>query len=148
MSAARWGSRSELRRRYGQALAQRNALLSRLREAPAAVGLEAWDATFAEVVSAITEGRKGAAAVLNGDGTLAGIVTDGDVRRAFSRDFAGLTAAEVMSPHPKVIGPDARMSDAIDLMTQNRIATLLVVEDDRPLAIVHIAELMQAGYVS
>ncbi|MFJ6025001.1 SIS domain-containing protein [Brevundimonas sp. NPDC092305] len=104
-------------------------------------------ATFAEVVSAITEGRKGAVAVLNADGTLAGIVTDGDVRRAFARDLSGLTAADVMSASPKVIGPDARMSDAIDLMTQNRIATLLVVEDDRPLAIVHIAELMQAGYV-
>ena len=111
---------------------------------PATVPL---DAAFAEVVSAITEGRKGAVAVLDTDGTLAGIVTDGDVRRAFSRDVTGLTAAEVMSPRPKVIGPDARMSDAIDLMTQNRIATLLVVEDNRPLAIVHIAELMQAGYV-
>ena len=112
---------------------------------PATVPLTA---TFAEVVSAITEGRKGATAVVNADGTLAGIVTDGDVRRAFSRDLSGLTAADVMSPRPKVIGPDARMSDAIDLMTQNKIATLLVVEDDRPLAIVHIAELMQAGYVS
>jgi arabinose-5-phosphate isomerase len=112
--------------------------------APATVPLTA---TFAEVVSAITEGRKGAAAVINADGTLAGIVTDGDVRRAFSRDLSGLTAADVMSPRPKVIGPDARMSDAVDLMTQNRIATLLVVENDRPLAIVHIAELMQAGYV-
>ena len=40
------------------------------------------------------------------------------------------------------------MSDAIDLMTQNKIATLLVLEDDRPVAIIHIAELMQAGYVS
>ncbi len=105
-------------------------------------------ATFAEVVSAITEGRKGATAVLNSDGTLAGIVTDGDVRRAFARDIAGLTAADIMSPRPKVISPDARMSDAVDLMTQNRIATLLVVEDDRPVAIIHIAELMQAGYVS
>jgi len=109
------------------------------------------DAGFAQVVSAITEGRKGAVAVLNANGALAGIITDGDVRRAFSRDLGGLTgltATDVMSPSPKVIGPDARMSDAIDLMTQNRIATLLVVEDDRPLAIVHIAELMQAGYVS
>lgn len=114
--------------------------------APATVPMSA---TFAEVVSAITEGRKGAVAVLNADGTLAGIVTDGDVRRAFSRgDLTGLTAADVMSPRPKVIGPDARMSDAIDLMTQNKIATLLVVEADRPVAIVHIAELMQAGYVS
>jgi arabinose-5-phosphate isomerase len=112
--------------------------------APATMPLTA---SFAEVVSAITEGRKGAAAVLNDDGTLAGIVTDGDVRRAFARDRNGLTAADVMSPRPKVIAPDARMSDAIDLMTQNKIATLLVVEADRPVAIVHIAELMQAGYV-
>ena len=85
--------------------------------------------------------------MLNDDGTLAGIVTDGDVRRAFSRDLNGLTAADVMSAGPKIIAPDARMSDAVDLMTQNRIATLLVVEVDRPVAIVHIAELMQAGYV-
>ncbi|MDP2116639.1 MAG: KpsF/GutQ family sugar-phosphate isomerase, partial [Brevundimonas sp.] len=113
--------------------------------APATVAL---DATFAEIVSAITEGRKGATAVIHDNGTLAGIVTDGDVRRAFSRDHNGLTAADVMSGSPKVIGPDARMSDAIDLMTQNKIATLLVVEADRPVAIVHIAELMQAGYVS
>ena len=112
--------------------------------APATVALTA---TFAEVVSAITEGRKGAAAVLAADGRLAGIVTDGDIRRAFSRDLSGLTAADVMSHSPKVIGPDARMSDAVDLMTQNKIATLLVVDDGRPLAIVHIAELMQAGYV-
>jgi len=112
--------------------------------APATVPLSA---TFAEVVSAITEGRKGAVAVLNADGTLAGIVTDGDVRRAFTRDLSGLTALDVMSDSPKVIRPDARMSDAVDLMTQNRIATLLVVDDERPVAIVHIAELMQAGYV-
>lgn len=112
--------------------------------APATVSLTT---PFTEVVSAITEGRKGAVAVLANDGTLAGIVTDGDIRRAFARDLSGLTAADVMSPRPKVIGPDARMSDAVDLMTQNKIATLLVVEDDRPVAIVHIAELMQAGYV-
>ena len=105
------------------------------------------DAVFADLVARITEGRKGAVAVLDSDGALAGMITDGDIRRAFSRDLAGLTAADVMSPSPKVIGPDARMSDAVDLMTQNRIATLLVVDDGRPLAIVHIAELMQAGYV-
>ncbi len=40
------------------------------------------------------------------------------------------------------------MSDVVDLLTANKIATLFVVDDDRPIAIVHIAELMQAGYVS
>jgi arabinose-5-phosphate isomerase len=70
------------------------------------------------------------------------------VRRAFSRDVTSLTAADVLSPDPRIIAPDARMSDAVDLMTQNRISSLLVVEAGRPVAIVHIAELMQAGYVS
>lgn len=114
---------------------------------PATVALTA---PFVEVVSAITEGRKGAVAVLNEDGTLGGIVTDGDVRRAFSRDgdVKALTASDLMSPEPKTVHPDARMSDALDLMTQNRIATLLVVEDARPVAVMHVAELMQAGYVS
>lgn len=106
------------------------------------------DATFAEVVSAITEGRKGAVAVLAPDGTLAGMITDGDVRRAFSHDIGAIRAETIMSRQPITVGPDARMSDVVDLLAANKIANLFVVEDDRPVAIVHIAELMQAGYVA
>jgi len=112
---------------------------------PATVPL---DAPFSDVVSAITEGRKGAVAVVSADGTLAGIITDGDVRRAFTRDIAALVAADIMSPNPKVVGPGARMSDVVDLIVQNKISNLFVTVEDRPVAIVHIAELMQAGYVS
>jgi len=103
---------------------------------------------FVEVVSAITEGRKGAVAVTDAAGGLVGMITDGDVRRAFVRDVRDLTAVDIMTQDPKVIGPDARMSDAVDVLTQNSIATLFVVEDGAPRAIIHIAELMQAGYVS
>ena len=113
--------------------------------APAAVSL---DAGFGEVVSAVTEGRKGAVAVLNPDGTLAGIVTDGDIRRAFSRDISDLKASDIMSANPITVEPDARMSDVVDLLTANKIANLFVMEEGRPVAIVHIAELMQAGYVA
>ena len=116
---------------------------------PAPLATVAADASFTEVVSAITRSRKGAVAVLNADGRLAGIVTDGDVRRAFARDdIKSLTASDLMTREPKVVDPDARMSDAVDLLTQHSISTLFVVEDDRPKAIIHIAELMQAGYVS
>lgn len=109
------------------------------------------DTPFAEVISAITEGMKGATAVVEADGRLAGIVTDGDVRRAFGREptsLKDLTAGDLMSASPKQVSPDARMSDAVDILTQNRISTLLVVEEARPVAIIHLAELMQAGYVS
>lgn len=106
------------------------------------------DATFAEVVSAITEGRKGAVAVLAPDGALAGMITDGDVRRAFAHDIGAIRAEDIMSRQPITVGPDARMSDVVDLLAANKIANLFVVEDARPVAIVHIAELMQAGYVA
>ena len=112
---------------------------------PASVSL---DASFAEVVSAITAGRKGAVAVLNPDSSLAGIITDGDVRRAFAQDIAAIRAADIMSRSPITVDPDQRMSDVVDLLTANKIATLFVMDGARPAAIIHIAELMQAGYVS
>jgi len=111
---------------------------------PASVPL---DASFSEIVSAITEGRKGAVAVLESDGTLAGMITDGDVRRAFAHDIAKLRAADIMNRSPITVVPDNRMSDVVDLLAANKIANLFVVSDGRPVAIVHIAELMQAGYV-
>jgi arabinose-5-phosphate isomerase len=112
---------------------------------PASVPL---DASFSLVVSAITEGRKGAVSVLNTDGTLAGMITDGDVRRAFANEIAGITARDIMSASPITVTPQARMSDVVDLLSANKIANLFVVDDNRPVAIIHIAELMQAGYIS
>ena len=106
------------------------------------------DAAFAEIVAAITAGRKGSVAVLEADGTLAGMITDGDVRRAFSSDVSRIAAADIMSRQPITVGPDQRMSDVVDLLTANKISNLFVVQDHRPVAIIHIAELMQAGYVS
>ncbi|MNE75934.1 Arabinose 5-phosphate isomerase KpsF [compost metagenome] len=112
---------------------------------PASVSM---DASFSDVVSAVSAGRKGAVAVLHADGSLAGMITDGDIRRAFSSDFAALRAEDIMSRTPITVDPDARMSDVVDLLSANKIANLFVVENDRPVAIIHIAELMQAGYVS
>ena len=106
------------------------------------------DADFSAVVSAVSAGRKGAVAVLHSDGSLAGMITDGDIRRAFTSDISALRAEDIMNRTPITVDPDARMSDVVDLLSANKIANLFVVENDRPVAIIHIAELMQAGYVS
>lgn len=105
-------------------------------------------APFAEVVSAITKGRQGCVAVTGPDGLLIGMITDGDVRRAFSRDIAVLAAGDMMSRSPKTVGPDARMSEVVDILADNHISNLFVVEDGRPVAVAHIGELILAGYVA
>jgi len=106
------------------------------------------DAPFPEVVSSITEGRKGAAAVVDISGNLAGIVTDGDIRRAFAGDVSKITASDIMSRSPITIGPDHRMSDVVDLLSTNKIAVLFVVDNGKPIAIIHLSELIQSGYLS
>ena len=110
-------------------------------------------ATIHETMAAINQAPargapSGLALVVGPEGRLEGIVTDGDLRRAFQRDTTNLTAADIMGPNPITVDPDARMSDVVDLLTANKIANLFVVEEGRPTAIVHIAELMQAGYVA
>ncbi len=117
-------------------------------ENPATPPTVSVNAPFADVVAKITEGRKGAVAVIEDDGSLAGMITDGDIRRAFSQDVTRISAADVMSRTPITVSPDQRMSDVVDLLAANKIANLFVLDQDRPIAIVHIAELMQAGYVS
>ena len=105
------------------------------------------DAPFSEVVSKITVGRKGAVAVLTPSGALAGLITDGDVRRAFAHDISAIKAEDIMTRSPITVSPEQRMSDVVDLLAANKIGTVIVVENDLPVAIVHVAELMQAGYI-
>jgi arabinose-5-phosphate isomerase len=75
-------------------------------------------ASLKEVVIEISRGKLGAACVMGPEGTLLGLVTDGDVRRAFERhdDIRGLVASDVMTKSPISIEPDALIHDALCLM--------------------------------
>jgi arabinose-5-phosphate isomerase len=71
----------------------------------------------------------------------AGIITDGDLRRHMEQDAANLmnkTAAEIMSPAPKTISAEARLSEAEELMNELKITALLVVEAEQIVGIIQI----------
>ena len=87
--------------------------------------------SFRDVVHIINHGRLGLAIVLH-DNRLVGIVTDGDVRRAFDRDlnYKVVTAADIMTQCPRTIGPDVRFSIAEDEMRAAKINALVVVNGD------------------
>ena len=85
-----------------------------------------------QVVIAMTHYPLGAACVVDEAGKLAGLITDGDLRRALQDhdDIRGLTAADVMTSNPISIGPEARLSDALTVMEDrpSQISVLPVVD--------------------
>lgn len=107
------------------------------------------DATLQEVILEISSKRLGAAAVLDENEQLVGIVTDGDLRRMLQRggDLLRLSARDILSPHPKTIAPDALAVDALALMRQHSITQLVVLEEGKYLGMVHLHDLIREGLV-
>jgi arabinose-5-phosphate isomerase len=101
------------------------------------------------VIDEITRGRMGITCVVDGDGRLAGVVTDGDVRRAIARtaDVLRLSAADVMSRTPVTVTPDTLAAEALHLLEQKKITAVVVAEAGRPAGIVHLHELWKTGLV-
>lgn len=88
------------------------------------------DATFRDVVHVVNRGRLGMALVMQGE-SLLGIITDGDIRRAFDseRDYRSIQARDIMSADPKVASPDERFADAEVRIHAARISGLVVKND-------------------
>ena len=90
----------------------------------------------------------GCLGALDADGRLAGVLTDGDLRRAMGPDLLGRRVQDVMNPAPRTIGPDALAADALRAMNAGvRPVTSLFVLDaaGRPLGILHVHDLLRAG---
>jgi arabinose-5-phosphate isomerase len=96
----------------------------------------------------ITEKRFGCLGVVDAAGQLAGIITDGDLRRAMGPELFTRDAASVMNRAPRTIGPEALAEAALRLMNapERPITTLFVVDAARrPIGILHVHDLLRAG---
>jgi arabinose-5-phosphate isomerase len=100
-------------------------------------------ATMADTLLVMTQKRFGAAGVVDADGRLIGVITDGDLRRHID-GLMDHTAKEVMTKSPTTIEPDAIAGEAIAVM-QGRITVLFVVADARPVGVLHIHDLLRSG---
>jgi arabinose-5-phosphate isomerase len=78
-------------------------------------------------------------------GNLVGIVTDGDLRRHLTGDIFERAVEDVMTPDPKVIEPDALVASALEVLNSAAITALLVVENEKPVGIVHMHDLLKIG---
>ncbi len=96
----------------------------------------------------MTEKRFGCLGITGADGTLVGIITDGDLRRAMGPDLLTRPAHEIMTRAPRTIGPDALAAEALHAMNAHErpVTALFVVGQDGNVAgILHIHDLLRAG---
>ena len=100
-----------------------------------------------EVVAIISNGGFGCAGIVNADGLLQGIITDGDIRRHFSNDARNMTAADIMTKNPRTAFPDTLAGDVLAYMSKNKITALFVIEDNKPVGIIHIHDCLTIGVV-
>jgi arabinose-5-phosphate isomerase len=98
----------------------------------------------------MTAKKLGMTTVVDQDGALFGVITDGDVRRFIQRgtDLVKATAKELASQNPKTIGPDDLAAKAVEMMERFSITTLVVTEGDREIrGVLHLHDLLKNGIV-
>jgi arabinose-5-phosphate isomerase len=106
------------------------------------------DTPMREALLVMSQRRFGCVGVVGPDGDLRGIITDGDLRRHIDGLFER-TAEEVMTAGPKTVPPSMLAGEALKRMTETAPSStvLFVVEDARPVGILHIHDLVRAGVI-
>ncbi|WP_421882600.1 KpsF/GutQ family sugar-phosphate isomerase [Pacificispira sp.] len=103
-------------------------------------------ARMPEAMLAMTSKHFGCTGVVSADGVLAGIITDGDLRRHMSPELTTLPVTQVMTARPVTLGANTMAAEALKLMNGRQITAAFVVDDaERPVGIVHIHDFLRSG---
>jgi len=100
-----------------------------------------------ETIFSISGSRLGMTAVVDDNKDLLGIITDGDLRRMLEKNTAleGIVAADIMTPQPRTIGPEALAAEALDVLRKFDITQLVVVNQKQYLGVLHLHDLIREG---
>lgn len=104
--------------------------------------------SFAEVIELISDKKLGMAMIVDEEGKLTGVLTDGDIRRTLIKypNIRPLLAKDVMSANPKYISKSDYGASALNLMEKYSITALAVLDEDgKPIGTIHIHDLLKAG---
>jgi arabinose-5-phosphate isomerase len=100
---------------------------------------------MSEAISEMTAKSFGCVGITDEAGRLAGIITDGDLRRHMSPNMLELNVETVMTRRPETVRPDQLVSEALELLNTLQKTQLIVVEQDKPVGVVHFHDLLRAG---
>ncbi len=104
------------------------------------------NANMQAVLLEMTSKRLGCVGFINAKtGDLTGILTDGDLRRCLSAQILSKKAIDLMTKNPKTISPNAMTAEALKIMHDKKITNLFVVENNKPVGVIHIHDLLNNG---
>ena len=109
-----------------------------------AVPLKPLGTRMSEAVVEMSAKGFGCVAIVDARGHVAGIITDGDLRRHMRPDLTDALVDDVMTRNPKTIASNSLASEALKLMS-SKISALIVTDADRPVGIIHLHDLLRAG---
>jgi arabinose-5-phosphate isomerase len=87
----------------------------------------------------------GCVGIVSTNGDLAGIITDGDLRRHMSENLLSRAVDEVMTKNPKTIRPDQLAGEAMGILNAMKVNVLFVVENRKPIGLVRFHDLLRIG---
>ena len=103
------------------------------------------EASMQQALLKMTSKMLGCVGIIDKDGRLQGIITDGDLRRYMSADILTRKASEIMTRNPKTTVPDILAAEAVKIMNDKKITQLFVIQDEKPVGIIHLHDCLKAG---
>ena len=99
-----------------------------------------------DAASVLSKKRFGCVGVVGEDGTLAGIITDGDIARNLGRNLVLITVEDIMTKAPKTVRANTLATTAMAMLNDHNISALLVIDDEkRPIGVIHFHDLLRIG---
>ncbi|MBT4989058.1 MAG: KpsF/GutQ family sugar-phosphate isomerase [Rickettsiales bacterium] len=105
------------------------------------------DDNIEKIIEVISSKSIGSTAVLNSEGRLEGIITDGDLRRNLTDNILAKSAQDIMSSKPQFVTTSSSALEAVNIMQKLKITTIFVLEDNKPQGVVHIHDCFKAGLI-
>lgn len=136
----------------GGKLGQQLMRVSEIMHTGEALPVIAESSLMKDAVRVMSDKGFGCVALTRADGTLAGVITDGDIRRHLSSDLESKQAKDVMTANPKTARPDTLVAEAMAVMNglkeaPRKITVLIVVDaENKPQGLLHIHDCLRAGF--
>jgi len=110
-----------------------------------AVPLRPLGTKMSDAMVEMTSKGFGCVGIVDGRGQIAGIITDGDLRRHMRPDLMTALVDDIMTKNPKTIDRDTLAGEALELLNSSKITALIVTDANKPVGIVHLHDLLRAG---